>query len=336
MPNKLNVPAMWTPEMGAVVAKQNELAAGAYSTDQTFHEMRMAYNAERAFWNEGGPQPVSIRESRVATPHGQVTVRMYRPTSIPALPVIVYIHGGGWVVGNLDTHSRICRILAAESGAAVLAVDYTLSPEARYPQAVEECVAVVQHLRVAADEWNIDANDISLAGDSGGANMAFATYLHLRDVEKDVAGIRCLLLYYGSYGLRDSMSIRLFGGPWDGLTEEDFAWYKNLYLRGPEDVRAPYFDVLGNDLAGIPPCYIVAAALDPLRDDSRTLAAICEHYGVVHAFEEIPGVLHGFLHHSKMLPAAREVLESGARFFRTVRLRGGSSSQAVPASPDAG
>ncbi len=318
MANKLDVPSLWCAQMARVVARQDELAAGAYSVDQTPEEMRRAYRSERRFWNEGGPQVAAVSERAVATPFGSVAVRQYRPTDDGTLPVIVFIHGGGWVLGGLDTHDRIARSLAADTGAAVVSVDYTLSPEARYPQPVGECVAVVKDLRTHAEQWGIDPNDISFAGDSGGANMAFGTYLHLRDEERCSQGIRCLLLFYGAFGLRDSMSMRLLGGEWDGMSEEGYAYYLDRYLRDPSDRSAPYFDILGNDLThDIPPCYIAAAELDPLRDDSRTLSAMLEVAGVGQRFEEFPGVIHGFAHHSRMLDASRVLLGHASDFFRS-------------------
>ena len=320
MPNKIAVSRLWNAQMGAAVAKQQEIVGDAYSTDLSIAEMREVYRRERRFWNEGGPRPAETRETRISTPHGDVAVRMHRPTAGEVLACIVYIHGGGWVLGDLDTHDRITRILAERCGAAVIAIDYTLSPEARYPQAVEECVAVVQHLRAHASEWGIDPGDISLAGDSGGANLCCGTYLHLRDEENAAAGIRALLLFYGAYGLTDSRSMRLLGGPWDGMTESDYAWYLDLYLRDRDDLSAPYFNILGNDLSrGMPPSFILSAEFDPLKDDSATLAAMLESSGHRYELVEVPGVIHGFLHHSRMVDAAVDALDEAARFYRSRR-----------------
>lgn len=318
MRNKVDVPSLWSEQMGAVVQKQNELAANAFATDQSLSDLRAAYNTERAYWNEGGPRPYSSRDAQIATPFGSVRVRMHRPTEEETLPAIVFVHGGGWILGNLDTHDRITRALAEETGAAVIAVDYSLSPEAKYPQAIEETAAVVQELRSNPGEWGINPDDISFAGDSGGAHLSAATYLWLRDELNSADGIRALLLYYGYYGLRDSESFRLFGGEWDGLTEEDFAYFVAQYTNSEEDMSSPYVNILGNDLSGLPPAYIVSAALDPLRDDSRTLNAMLQNVGTATEYVEVPGVLHGFLHHSRMLDATLEVLRGGGEFYRNV------------------
>ncbi len=317
MVNKYDVPALWTRQMGEVVAKSTELAAEAYDTSAGLEAMRAGYLKERKFWNQGGPTPARIREDQIPTPHGEVLVRTYYPVDAPVLPAIVYIHGGGFVLGNPDTHDRITRILAERTGAAVVSVDYTLSPEARHPQALEECAAVVEHLRANAEEWGIDARDLSLAGDSGGAYLCLATYLYLREEEQAHHGVRCLLLFYGFYGLRDSMSWRLLGGSWDGLTAEDYDYYLSLYLAAPEQRTSKYVDLLSNDLTtDVPPCYIASADLDPLLDDSRCLSAVLTHAGLPHRYEEFKGVIHAFLHNSLMLDEANDALEHAATYFR--------------------
>ncbi|MDK8601605.1 acetylesterase [Trueperella sp. HMSC08B05] len=314
---RLDVPALWSKAMGAAIAKQDQIAAGLYAPGQTLAQMREGYLTERRFWNEGGPAMASTEDAGIPTSHGEVGVRIYRPTD-GTLPIIFYIHGGGFALGNLDTHDRICRNIADEAGAAVVAIDYTLSPEAKFPQAIEECAQVVQYVRSHAKTWDLDSGDISFAGDSGGANMSIATYLYLRDVMNDAGGVRCFLLYYGWFGLKDSVSIRLYGGVWDGLTPEDFSMYKQLYITREADLDSPYLNIFNADLEGLPPAYICAAELDPLLDDSRLLAKIYETQGVSHELEVVPGVIHAFLHHGRMLDAARQVMAHGGTFFTSI------------------
>lgn len=328
MGHKVDVPALWSAEMGQVVDKQNEIAAGVYAPGQSVEEMREGYRRERAFWNDCGPDSYSRRDAEIPTPHGAVKVRMHRPNDRPVLPVIVFIHGGGFILGDLDTHDRITRKLAEVTGAAVIAIDYTLSPEARYPQAIEECAAVVTYLREHADDWAIDARDISFAGDSGGAYLSLATVMWLRDRYGDADWLHCLLLFYGIYGLRDSASRRLYGGEWDGLTEEDLAMYMSMYLGSDvaldTALREPYFNLLDGDLGhGIAPCYVVSAALDPLRDDSRALADLLTIAGTPVQRNEVDGVIHGFMHHGRMLSATDQVLESAGSFYRATSVKQG-------------
>ncbi|MCV2394466.1 alpha/beta hydrolase fold domain-containing protein [Actinotalea sp. M2MS4P-6] len=166
----------------------------------------------------------------------------------------------------------------------------------------------------------VDGSRLALAGDSGGANMALATTLLLRDEAAEgrpPVAVTALALYYGLYGLRDSASRRLLGGPWDGLTEADLEYYSECYLADPADARSPYLDCLGADLgSGVPPCYLAAAELDPLRDDTAALAQMLAVRGVRHVHDVFDGVLHGFLHHSRMLDDAVVALQRGGAFLR--------------------
>ncbi|GHS88667.1 acetyl esterase [Actinomycetota bacterium] len=310
-----------TPQMSAVLARQAELAGDAFATDVALEQQRRGYAAERVFWNEGGPVMAGTRDLTVPGPAGPVRVRLHRPAAaVGASPCLVYVHGGGFVLGDLDTHDRIMRSLAERIGAVVVGVDYTLSPEARFPQAIHECAAVVTYLQVHGAELGVDADDLSFAGDSGGANISLATTLYLRDEVAGAPSVRCLLLYYGLYGLRDSASQRLFGGEWDGLGRADLAYYLQCYTSGPADLDSPYLDCLSHPrlTEDLPPCYVAACALDPLLDDSAALAAILDEASVPHRLRVFDGVLHGFLHHSRMLPEAVEALDDGAEFYRSL------------------
>lgn len=317
MAHKYNVPAMWSEQMGQAVAKQNELAADAYSTDQTLVEMREGYRTERAFWNEGGPEMAAVTDHQVPTRHGDVRVRHYVPegAATPS-PWIVFIHGGGWMVGDVDTHDRIVRTLASLTGSVAVSIDYTLSPEAQYPRPIQECADVVAHIIDHAEAWGIDPDDVSFAGDSAGGNMSFGTMLYLRDVEKKPLSVRAMMAFYGAYGLRDSMSMRLLGGVWDGLTEKDYATYLAAYMSDLDLVSDPYFNILSNDLTGIAPCFLVAAGLDPLKDDTRCMDALLDICGIEHEFVEYPQVIHGFLHHSKMVDDTMDAMRRAADFYR--------------------
>ncbi|HWB35397.1 MAG TPA: acetyl esterase [Rugosimonospora sp.] len=320
--NKLPVLDLICDQMRAVLAKSAELAPDAYATDVGLEQMRRAYGVERRFWNEGGPTMARTIDAQVPTPHGQVAIRCHLPRGGEGLPAVVYVHGGGWVLGDLDTHDRIMRALAHESGAAVVGIDYTLSPEAKFPVGVEQCAALVRHLRESGDRYHVDGTRLALAGDSGGATMCLATALLLRDRAdrgEPAVAVTALALFYGLYGLRDSASRRLLGGPWDGLTEADLDYYLGCYLGDPADAASPYVDCLGADLSrGVPPCYLASAELDPLRDDTAALEAMLRRHQVACQHDEVPGVLHGFLHNSRMLDAAAVALQQGGAFLRRV------------------
>lgn len=313
--NKLDVYKVISPQMGEVLKKQHELADNAFATDVTYEEMRENYIHERKYWNEGGPKPKKTVDLEIGGPYGEIPIRFHYPEKRTGKGVIIYIHGGGFAVGNIDTHSKIMRTLMEETGSVVIGIDYRLAPEYKYPTQVEECAFLVEWLRNHAEKYDINREDIAFVGDSAGANLSLATALYLRDQKKDVSYIRALLLYYGTYGLTDSRSMRLLGGDYDGLSQEDLAQYRKMYVEDEKgDLR--YYDCFSNDLTtGIPPCYIACGELDPLLDDSRLLFDILKHHEQTVVMEEFQGVIHSFLHFTKMLPEAKEALRSGASFY---------------------
>ncbi len=315
--NKLPVLDLISPQMRAVLDKSAELAPDAYATDVSLDQQRLAYGRERRYWNEGGPVMAATIDDRIPTPHGEVAIRCYLPVPDVDLPAVIYVHGGGWVVGNLDTHDRIMRALAADSGAAVIGLDYSLSPEAKFPVAIEQAAALARHLLDQPGRYHLDGTRLAFAGDSGGAAMCLGTTLLLRDQGFGVGAVKALILYYGLFGLRDSASRRLLGGPWDGLTEADLDYYLDAYLADSAAMRSPYLDCLSADLSwGVPATYLASAEFDPLRDDSTALEQILIGHGVDCRHEQFPGVLHAFLHNSRMLDAAVVALRHGGDFLR--------------------
>lgn len=324
--NKIDVLAKLNPGMTAVLAKEDELAGDANDTSAGFEQMRLNYVASRQYWIQGGPVMAETVDEQVDGPHGPIAVRYYYPVATRAeliaegafSPAIVYAHGGGFVLGDLETHDRICRVLAEKVGVPVAAVDYRLSPEAKFPSAVQEVAAVAKYVHDNGARLGIDGARLGFAGDSGGAHLGLAATMYLRGEMGGSEFVKCLLLFYGWYGLADSASQRLLGGPWDGLTESEWLWYKDLYAEDVNELQtSPYANLLLNDMThDMPACYIAAAEFDPLRDDSSALAAICEEHGIPHRYEMFEGVIHAFLHYARMLDEANDALEHAATFFR--------------------
>lgn len=177
---------------------------------------------------------------------------------------------------------------------------------------------VLTPIFIVSEELLIDPLLVGFTGDSWGANLSLGTYLRLRDEGEDVSGVKALLLYYGFYGLQGSGSMKLLGGVWDGLTEEDLNFYAEMYLGNLDQIKSPYYNIFEADLTEkLPDCFILGCYLDPLRDDSRTLAEMLEAHGTLVEFVEVPGVLHGYLHYSKMMESAKEALYMGSEFFKT-------------------
>ncbi len=219
--------------MAQALAKQRELAPGMGSIRSLpVAEARRLYNQERRFWNQDRPALPMVRDGSAPGPVGQVPLRIYYPIDARPLPALIYLHGGGWILGNLDSHDKIMRRLALGTGAAVVGVDYRLAPEHKFPTALEESLAVVRHLAAEGASWDLDPARLAVGGDSAGANMSLAAGLAL----KDTGALKALVLFYGAYGLRDSASRRLYGGPEDGMSAEDLDYYMDCLVRGPEDL----------------------------------------------------------------------------------------------------
>jgi acetyl esterase len=302
-----DIRALLQPEMRAALAESERRQADAPpATADRVASARAGYAHERRFWN-AAPAPVhETRDLSIDTPLGPVGARLHRPVAEEATGITLYLHGGGYILGGLDTHDRIMRLLALASGQPVLGIDYALSPERRFPYALDQIAAVLE----ALPRHDLDVGRIALAGDSAGAHLSLGTALARPDPR--LAG---LLLYYGAFGLADSASRRLHGGELDGLSPDDLAFYRDSYLARPEDRRDLRYDCLSAELGGLPPCFIGGVALDPLRDDSLALAEGLKLAGVPHRLRLYHGVLHGFLHYSRMLPLAFDALAEGGRFL---------------------
>ena len=300
-----------TPEMREALAISERLQAELRDlpTDPVA-AMRARYAHERRYWNEVPVELESVGDRTVTLAGIPTRLRYYRPRPEPPGQVLIYLHGGGFVLGSLDTHDRIMRLLAKLTGWPVLGIDYALAPEHKFPTQVAQIVDAVAQL---GSILTLGPKQFALAGDSAGAHLALATALALRDGGKRSPS--ALLLFYGLYGLRDSPSRRLWGGPVDGLDETSLAFFRDAYLPSPDLQHDPRYDLLTANLADLPPAFVTACALDPLLDDSRALAGLIAAAGGEAELKVYGGVLHGFLHLSRLVPTAMWALEDAARFL---------------------
>lgn len=230
-------------------------------------------------------------------PTGEVDVRIVRPLEAEGkLPAIVYYHGGGWVLGSKNTHDRLVRELAARTGAALIFVDYTPSPEAQYPVPLEQGYAVLEHIRDLAEEFELDAGRIAVAGDSVGGNMAIAACLLAK--ERGGPKIRFQLLFYPvtDDGMATESYFRFADGPW--LTREAMQWFWNNYIPDPNRRRAITASPLratADQLAGLPPTLILTAENDVLRDEGEEFAHKLDEAGVPVTSLRLNGTIHDFV-----------------------------------------
>lgn len=315
--NKPDWTKLISPEMAQVVSYIREWNEKHPPTENYLQD----YIEEHVFWNDGGPLPAKVLNIDIDGPFGKIPCRLHYPrTTDEPMGMMIYAHGGSLYLGNNDTHSRIMRTLAVKSDSVVIGIDYHLAPQFRFPSWIEEFVAVVHYFRNHAGEYGLNANDISFAGDSAGAWISMASMLWLRDENPDISYITSLLLYYGIYGMYDSVSQRLYGNEIDCLMRE---YDEKLYpasVIDEKDVKSPYCDLLYADLtANVPPCFICSGTIDPLVDNSTLLYAILTDKGLPCELKLYPGVMHAFLHYSRMMPDAIEAMELGGEFVQNWR-----------------
>jgi acetyl esterase len=251
------------------------------------HVARRIYRDTRAALAPGAPE---VAEVRLLIAPGPVALRYYRPQGARAdeqLPALVYFHGGGWVIGDLDTHDVLCRQLANGARCAVYSVDYRMGPEHPFPAAVEDCVAATQF--VAARHALI-----AVGGDSAGGNLAAVVALHARDHGGPPIAYQ-LLVYPATDQRLQHPSIRRNGEGYL-LTKKGMDYFQAQYLPRKEDLvdwRAS--PLLAKSLAGLPPAYVITAGYDPLLDEGRAYAERMAREGVEVAYREYSDMVHGFI-----------------------------------------
>ncbi|MBI1959844.1 MAG: alpha/beta hydrolase [Candidatus Rokubacteria bacterium] len=308
------------PQAKAVIDLAVKSGRPAYHTLSP-KDARQLFRETRPAATPTPPEIGRVRNVVAEGPRGPIPLRVYRPAGVAdatRLPVYLYFHGGGWVIGDLDTHDAVCRQLTAESGASVVSVDYRLAPEHKFPTAADDAWAATRWVVAHAGELGVDATRLAIGGDSAGGNLAAVVALMARDQGGPAIALQ-VLLYPVTDVAAESKSYADFA---DGymLTREGMRWFIAHYLDKPGDatdwrvspLRAP-------SLAGLPPALIVTAGFDPLRDEGQAYADRLRGAGV--AVDDVcyGGMIHGFVPMGKLIDTAA----------RAVTFIGGSLRQAL-------
>ncbi|HYI99659.1 MAG TPA: alpha/beta hydrolase [Thermoleophilaceae bacterium] len=257
-----------------------------------------------------------VESLEIPGPAGSIPARLYGPEPGPdAGGLLVYLHGGGHVKGDLDTHDTTCRFLAQASGAGVLAVDYRLAPEHPFPAATEDAVAALRFASEQAERLGFDPARIAVGGDSAGGNLAAVAALAAKAGEAPMPAFQ-LLIYPVCDFSRKRRSYELFS---DGfyLTEADMDWFRGHYLSDPEAAsgwRAS--PILAPDHSGLPPAYVLTAGFDPLRDEGEEYAERLRTCGVPVALHRHDGLLHSFANQTAVHRGARDAMLEAAGALR--------------------
>jgi acetyl esterase len=263
------------------------------------------------------PRPMqSVADRSIDGPHGPIRVRLYVPHSAPRpAPLLVYYHGGGWVIGDLETHDAVCRLLAAEASCAIVAVDYRRAPEHKFPAAVEDAIYAYRWAVENAAELGCDPRRTAVAGDSAGGNLAAV----VARLARDAGGPQpCLqLLVYPVTDLRiESRSYELFA---DGffLTRDMMRWFRDHYLSSEAERMDPRASpLLADDLSRLAPAFMMTAGFDPLRDEGRAYAERLRAAGNEVTHRNYDSLIHGFFSMTGGIPAARVAVAEATAALR--------------------
>jgi acetyl esterase len=257
----------------------------------------------------------AVADHRVPVQGGEITVRVYSPAGHGPHPVLVFYHGGGWVIGDLYTHDGLCRSIVNAAGCAVAAVDYRLAPEFKYPVAVDDGYAGLKWVVASAPRLGLDPARVAVGGDSAGGNLAAAMTLLARERH----GPRILLqvlIYpvtnhdFGTASYRENATGYM-------LTTEDMRWFWRHYLAREEQGREPSASPLrAASLADLPPALVMTAGCDPLRDEGEAYAARLRDAGVPVTLAQYPGMFHGFIRMTRILDQAKAGLDEIAGALR--------------------
>ena len=278
-------------------------------------EARLLFNAGRKVL---APDPMPVAETRdlaIPGPGGPIPARLYRGAATGTLPVLVFFHGGGWVVGGIESHDTVCRHLASRASCAVVSVDYRLAPEHKFPAAVEDCLAATAWVAGNAAALGVDAARLAVGGDSAGGNLAAVVSMLARD--RGAPRItHQLLIYPATDAAMRHESIGRFAEDYV-LTRATMRWFYDQYLRAPEDAADWQASPLAApDLKGLPPAYVLTAGYDPLCDEGDAYAARLAAAGVAVTHRAFPGQVHGFAMNGKIIRAAETALDEIAAALR--------------------
>jgi acetyl esterase len=241
----------------------------------------------------GPPEhPVPTEDRTVPGPAGEIPVRIYRPEADGLLPVVVYFHGGGWVIGDIASHDTSCHRMAAGVPAVVVSVDYRLAPEARYPAAVDDCEAATAWVSAHAADLGADPARLAVAGDSAGGNLAAVIARRARD--KGGPPIAFQLLIYPATDMTGSLPSRVENGTGYLLDTDAMTWFEGNYIDEADRKDPDASPLFVDDLSGLPPALVITAEFDPLRDEGEAYAERLRQAGVPAVTSRYDGQIHGF------------------------------------------
>lgn len=286
--------------------------------DGTPEQARLDYNA--GFLSvQGAKETVTSSEDRqIDGPNGRINLRLYRGIDTPSrdAAALLYLHGGGWMLGNLDSHDEICRWFANIARCVVICPDYRLAPEQKFPAGLEDCAATLTYMARNAAALGIDPLRIAVAGDSAGGNLAAVLALMARSGEVPRLAAQ-LLIYPNTDAAQTADSYRRHGESF-GLTSSTMRWFRDHYVRSSADILDWRVSPLrAESLAGAAPAFVLFAGYDILADEGLAYAERLQEDGVPVVLRQWPGQIHGFVSMGKYIPDARQAVEDAVAAWRS-------------------
>jgi acetyl esterase len=273
-------------------------------------EARAFFLERRALTQPAAPEVAEVRNLDAEVPHGNVPLRLYRPlgSDVAALlPVLVFFHGGGWTIGDLDTHDVLCRELANGSGCAVVSIDYRLGPEHRFPAAVIDCFSATRWVHEHAASLGLDAQRLAVGGDSAGGNLAAVVAIAARDAGN--LPIRFQLLIYPATDMRRGAASHETKGQGYLLTQDTLAYFHDHYIDDvAHDLDWRASPLLHTDLRKLPPTLVITAGYDPLRDEGLAYSQRLSEAGNRATHICFERQIHGFITMGRVIDEANDAV----------------------------
>lgn len=276
-----------------------------------FSQRRHTAEQVRKPWVEGGPVMHATQDLTLDAIG--VRIRIHKAKAQPSTGTLFYIHGGGWVMFSIDTHDRVMREYAVRSGFDVVGIDYSLSPESRYPKALHECAAVIDWLKENGTQHGLNTEKLAIGGDSVGANLSLATSIFMRDRG---TSLDAMVLNYGAYDTEHRPSYDRFDGPHYMLTADEMVQFWQHYLGDQPIENAEFARPIRSDLSGLPPAFLCIAPCDVLADENYDLARKLTAAGVDTTTEIYPGATHSFLEAVSISSLADKALTDAADWLK--------------------
>ncbi|HEU0277436.1 MAG TPA: alpha/beta hydrolase [Rhodanobacteraceae bacterium] len=283
--------------------------------EQTPAVARAAYRQLTALAPHSTATLATVHDTTCEGSGGALGLRIYTPEGRAPFPALVYFHGGGFVIGDLDTHDNACRELCAGARCVVVSVDYRLAPEHKFPSAVEDCLAATRW--VMAQRATLHITDrVAVGGDSAGANLATVVARHLRDTGESMPCAQLLAYPVTDHYSRETASLRDNANGYL-LTRDSMVWFADHYLRGPADIDNPDSAPLrAVSLHGLPPAWVATCEFDPLRDEGEAYARRLQAEGVPTTAKRYDGAIHGIFKSPTSLKLGRQMMDDACAWLK--------------------